>query len=111
MLSVTKKILMLGAIAVLSSCGGGTRGSGNTPQTSGSFADPMGNPDLPAKLGEAFKVGSITYKPADVAQYDDVGHASSSSVGSRGKITANGEMFLASNVSAAHTTLSLPTYV
>ena len=111
MLSVTKKILMLGAIAVLSSCGSGSRGSGNTPQTSGSFADPMGNPDLPAKLGEAFKVGSITYKPADVAQYDDVGYASISSVGSGGNMTANGEIFLASGVSAAHKTLPMPTYV
>jgi rare lipoprotein A len=67
--------------------------------------------DMPVKIGDPFTVGSKTYKPEDVANYDEVGYASWYGAELEGRPTANGEMFMSSGVSAAHKTLPMPSYV
>jgi rare lipoprotein A len=62
-------------------------------------------------LGEAFTVGGVTYTPADVVDYDDVGYASWYGDELAGRPTTNGEIFRPSAISAAHKTLPLPSYV
>ena len=66
--------------------------------------------DTPVRIGPAYSVRGTTYVPAAAPAYDAVGYASwyGSESGNR---TANGEEFRPGWVTAAHTTLPLPTYV
>ncbi|MCK8457474.1 MULTISPECIES: septal ring lytic transglycosylase RlpA family protein [Sphingomonas] len=66
--------------------------------------------DTPVKLGAPYRVRGTTFVPAADARYDVLGYASwyGSESGNR---TANGERFRPDWVTAAHTTLPLPTYV
>lgn len=66
--------------------------------------------DMPAKIGRPYMVRGSTYVPAADPTYDTLGYASwyGSESGNR---TANGERFRPDWVTAAHTTLPLPTYV
>ncbi len=67
--------------------------------------------DASVKIGDPFTVGGKTYKPEDVANYDDVGYASWYGEELEGRATANGETFVSVGVSAAHKTLPMPSYV
>jgi rare lipoprotein A len=66
--------------------------------------------DTPVRVGPAYTIRGATYVPAAAPTYDAVGYASwyDSESGNR---TANGEQFRPGWVTAAHTTLPLPTYV
>ena len=66
--------------------------------------------DTPVKLGAPYRVRGTTFVPAVDPRYDVLGYASwyGSESGNR---TANGERFRPDWVTAAHTTLPLPTYV
>lgn len=66
--------------------------------------------DAPVRLGKPYVVRGATYVPAVDPTYDMLGYASwyGSESGNR---TANGERFRPKWVTAAHTTLPLPTYV
>ncbi|MEQ8311005.1 MAG: septal ring lytic transglycosylase RlpA family protein [Sphingopyxis sp.] len=66
--------------------------------------------DAPVRIGPAYTIRGVTYVPAAVPTYDALGYASwyGNESGSR---TANGEKFRPGWISAAHTTLPLPTYV
>lgn len=66
--------------------------------------------DTPVRIGPAYTVRGATYVPAAAPAYDMVGYASwyGSESGNR---TANGERFQPGWITAAHTTLPLPTYV
>lgn len=66
--------------------------------------------DVPVRIGPAYTVRGTTYVPAAAPGYDTVGYASwyGNESGNR---TANGEEFRAGWITAAHTTLPLPTYV
>ncbi|MDO9370146.1 MAG: septal ring lytic transglycosylase RlpA family protein [Sphingopyxis sp.] len=66
--------------------------------------------DTPVRIGPAYSIRGTTYVPAAAPAYDAVGYASwyGSESGNR---TANGEEFRPGWVTAAHTTLPLPTYV
>ncbi|MGD9811440.1 MAG: septal ring lytic transglycosylase RlpA family lipoprotein, partial [Sphingobium sp.] len=55
--------------------------------------------DGPVKLGRPFKVGSLTYIPADEPAYEDVGYASWYGDEMAGNRTANGERFNPSGIS------------
>jgi rare lipoprotein A len=84
---------MLAALA-LSACGGRYR--------------PVS--DVPVRLGPAYKVRGVTYTPAAQPGYDMLGYASwyGSESGNR---VALGEKFRPKWITAAHTTLPLPSYV
>ena len=66
--------------------------------------------DTPVRIGAPYKVRGTTYVPADQPGYDQVGYASwyGSESGNR---TARGEPFRPGWITAAHTTLPLPSYV
>lgn len=66
--------------------------------------------DSPVRIGPAYSVRGTSYVPAAAPNYDAVGYASwyGSESGNR---TANGERFRPGWITAAHTTLPLPTYV
>ena len=66
--------------------------------------------DTPVRIGPAYTIRGTTYVPAAAPAYDALGYASwyGSESGNR---TANGEKFRPGSITAAHTTLPLPTYV
>lgn len=66
--------------------------------------------DVPVRIGPPYRVGGQAYVPAADPAYDYLGYASwyGSESGNR---TANGEHFRPGWVTAAHTTLPLPSYV
>ena len=66
--------------------------------------------DTPVRIGPAYAVRGTTYVPAAAPGYDALGYASwyGNESGNR---TANGEQFRPGWITAAHTTLPLPTYV
>ena len=66
--------------------------------------------DVPVKIGRPYTVRGVTYVPAANPTYDEVGYATWYGNES-GNQTASGERFQAKWITAAHTTLPLPTYV
>lgn len=66
--------------------------------------------DVPVRIGPPYTVRGVTYVPAADPAYDMLGYASwyGSESGNR---TANGERFRPDWVTAAHTSLPLPSYV
>ncbi len=66
--------------------------------------------DTPVRIGPAYTIRGTTYVPAAAPAYEALGYASwyGSESGNR---TANGEQFRTGWITAAHTTLPLPTYV
>ena len=64
-----------------------------------------------AKTGDPYQVGGIWYVPREQPRYDEVGVASWYGEAFNMKATANGEIFDMTGVSAAHTTLPLPSIV
>lgn len=66
--------------------------------------------DTPVRIGQPYAIRGTTYVPAAAPRYDALGYASwyGNESGNR---TANGERFRPDWISAAHTTLPLPTYV
>ncbi len=66
--------------------------------------------DTPVRIGKPYSVRGTTYVPAAAPTYDRVGYASWYGDES-GNQTANGEKFRDGWITAAHTTLPLPTYV
>ncbi|KKW92959.1 MULTISPECIES: septal ring lytic transglycosylase RlpA family protein [Sphingobium] len=88
-----------GALAVavaLAGCGGGVK------------FRPVS--DVPVRVGKPYTVRGVTYVPAADPTYDYLGYASWYGHES-GNQTANGERFVPRAVTAAHTTLPLPSYV
>jgi rare lipoprotein A len=67
--------------------------------------------DTPVKIGRPYTVNGRTYYPSDNSAYDQIGEASWYGSYEQGHKTASGEKFLKQRVSAAHTTLPLPSYV
>ncbi len=102
-------------LMLLSSCGSfdGTNDGGKGLESAPPAVDApaSGVSDFPVRLGSPYQVGNITYTPADVASYDEVGYASWYGQELAGRNTANGEVFLPSAVSGAHKTLPMPSYV
>ena len=105
--------LLAGAMLTLSGCGGfeGKRDGGSAARPALAPEVVPGVVDGPAKLGDPFTIGGVTYTPADIADYDDVGYASWYGEEVAGRPTANGETFNPDAISAAHKTLPLPSYV
>lgn len=104
--------LMAGAMLLLSGCGSvdGEREGGPTASPTPTTAA-NGVADTPVKLGDPYTITGVTYTPADIPDYDDVGYASWYGEELAGRPTANGEIFDPAGISAAHKTLPLPSYV
>lgn len=63
------------------------------------------------KVGKPYKVNGVWYRPTADPYYDRVGIASWYGRDFHGKRTANGEKYNMNSMTAAHTTLPLPSYV
>ncbi len=63
------------------------------------------------KVGNPYQVGGRWFYPADDRRYDKTGVASWYGPTFHGKATANGEVFDENAVTAAHTTLPMPSWV
>jgi len=63
------------------------------------------------KVGATYSVKGVTYYPRVDYTYDQIGIASWYGDGFQGQYTANGEIFDMNRVTAAHTTLPLPSIV
>jgi rare lipoprotein A len=87
---------MLVAVFALSGCGGGEH-----------FREVS---DAPVRIGPAYTVRGTTYVPATDPAYDQVGYATWYGPES-GHKTASGERFEPGWITAAHTTLPLPSYI
>lgn len=86
----------MAAVAALSACGGGR--------------DYRPVSDVPVRIGPPYSVRGTAYTPVADPAYDRVGYATWYGPES-GDQTANGERFRPDGISAAHTTLPLPSYV
>ncbi len=69
-----------------------------------------GASDYPVKIGEPYKIGTVSYAPQDIVSYDEVGYASFYGKELSGQPTANGEVFMPGAITAAHKTLPMPSY-
>jgi len=91
------RLLPLGLFVALAGCGGfGGDGSMASAPVGPSVTGP--GADYPVVIGDPFTVNGITYAPADVLNYDEVGYATLDGAGS-------------ADISGAHHTLPLPSYV
>ncbi len=63
------------------------------------------------KVGNAYKIGGRWYRPKEQPGYNRVGVASWYGELFHGRYTANGEIFDMNALTAAHTTLPMPSYV
>ncbi|MEM9494556.1 MAG: septal ring lytic transglycosylase RlpA family protein [Pseudomonadota bacterium] len=91
----------LGLLAFLSACA-------STPsRTSGGGSGPAPH----YKVGKPYKVAGRWYHPKVDEKYDRVGEASWYGQQFHGRRTANGEVFNMNRLSAAHTTLPMPSLV
>jgi rare lipoprotein A len=110
---ITKSAAGAAAVLLLSSCGSfdgrGDEGLEQTPPAAPAPAS--GVSDFPVRIGSPYQVGNVTYTPADVTNYDEVGYASWYGAELSGRNTANGEIFLPSAITGAHKTLPMPSYV
>lgn len=103
---------MAGAALLLAGCGSlDSKREGGPAASPAPAASTAGVADTPVKIGDPYTVGGVTYTPADIPDYDDVGYASWYGDELAGKPTANGETFDPAAISAAHRTLPLPSYV
>jgi rare lipoprotein A len=63
------------------------------------------------QVGAPYSVAGVLYTPAEDPDYDATGTASWYGSDFHGRLTANGEIFDSTAISAAHPTLPLPSYV
>jgi peptidoglycan lytic transglycosylase len=71
---------------------------------------PGGNDESP-KTGRPYQIAGRWYYPAVDPDYDEIGFASWYGPNFHGRLTANGERFDMNEMTAAHRTLPLPSYV
>ncbi len=106
---VKNSALWAGSALILTGCGGiDGRGEGRPVAAAPPTEAVAGVSDTPVKIGEPYTIGGVTYTPADIADYDDVGYASWYGDELAGRPTANGEVFNPDAISAAHTPLHAP---
>lgn len=96
--SIAKVVLALGALA-LGACSG-LRDSAPTIAPGAGY-----------KVGKPYRIGGVQYVPRIDPHYDERGIASWYGPGFDGKRTANGEIYDMDALTAAHTTLPLPSLV
>jgi len=85
----------------------GVAACGSTKRTH----EASGPPNPVYKVGKPYKISGKTYYPAADPHYDRVGLASWYGKKFHGRKTANGDVFNMNDLTAAHTTLPMPSYV
>ncbi len=98
-MTVLRRIIIIILGLVVTACG----------STSRNFETAV--PDPVYKVGKPYKVAGKTYYPKVDTHYDRVGLASWYGHKFHGRKTANGDIFNMNDLTAAHTTLPMPSYV
>src|SRR5690242_2735618 len=88
----------------------------STPPAPAPVADAGGQVSVPPsagvyKVGSPYQIGETWYYPKEEPDYDETGIASWYGPTFYGKQTANGEVFTANDLTAAHRTLPMPVNV
>ncbi len=113
---VVSLIIGISALVVASGCSGPS-GKKNADLFAG-----VGSPKYPGSgplpkgggrrhVGKTYTINGVTFHPKDVASYEKVGVASWYGPKFHRRQTSNGEWFDMHDLTAAHTTLPLPSYV
>lgn len=101
---------VVGGMALLTAACADTRGPG-APSAPGSVARAPGDGVGHYKVGRPYMIKGKWYTPYVDYDYQETGLASWYGPGFHGRMTANGEIFDENDISAAHTTLPLPSVV
>lgn len=107
-MKVFLRILFMSALsALVAACspGAGERPPTRSQTTSGDIYTG------PVKIGDPYRVAGVTYYPREDLYYDVSGNASWYGSDFHGKRTANGEIYDMNALTAAHTTLPMPSWV
>jgi rare lipoprotein A len=99
-MNLRRNILYFMILSLLSACA----------TSSPDFGKPTSQPGA-VKIGNPYEIAGKTYYPSANPDYNEVGIASWYGDEFHGRQTANGEVFNMNDLSAAHTTLPLPSYV
>ena len=105
--------LLCAIVGLLSACASGgrdERGIGSDRQATRSSTGKAA-PAAPYKVGDPYQINGVWYYPQVDPHYDNVGTASWYGDPFHGRYTANGELYDMNALTAAHTTLPLPTHV
>jgi len=99
-LKILRHLVLLFCLSALAAC-------------SGAIHAPQGplTPQAQYKVGNPYKVAGKVYRPRVEPEYDRVGLASWYGPNFHGKRTANGDVFNMNALTAAHTTLPMPSFV
>ena len=89
----------LALLLLLAACAGGSK-----PR-------PASKPSQTVKIGKPYQVFGVWYHPSDDRDYDETGVASWYGPGFHALDTANGERYDQDDLTAAHKTLPMPSYV
>lgn len=103
--------IVLMAAAILASCGTPSRRTVMAPPRLPSPAMPTVVPNPVYKVGMPYEVGGVWYYPKEQPDYDETGIASWYGTKYHGRLTADGELFDRTAISAAHPTLPMPVNV
>ena len=95
-----RKLLIVTFCISLAACGSSKR-----------TFEASGPPNPTYKIGKPYKVAGKIYRPAADPHYDRTGLASWYGTKFHGRKTANGDVFNMNALTAAHTTLPMPSYV
>jgi len=99
-----RKLAGLGVLTLILTLGACSSGSSRIP-------GPSGTPYRAYIVGQPYQIGGRTYHPREDFDYDRTGVASWYGEDFHGRRTANGETYDMNAMTAAHTTLPLPTIV
>lgn len=105
------RLLLLLAVCSLTAACGSTQGVRATEGRPSTLAGKGNGWNGQIKIGNPYQVAGVWYYPADDHDYDETGIASWYGADFHDKLTANGEIFDMNEVSAAHKTLPMPSYV
>ncbi len=100
--------LVVIAASMLAACAALPFGDGGHDVAAGGTIPTGGGYDM---IGRPYTVSGVTYVPQEDPTYSRVGLASWYGADFQGRYTANGEIFDMNRLTAAHTTLPLPSYV
>lgn len=104
---LVRPLLALMGLLLATACAGGP-GLPSLPSSQHNLA--YGS-ETDQKIGRPYQVSGVWYVPARENDYDETGVASWYGPGFHGRSTSNGERFDENLISAAHTTLPIPSYV
>lgn len=102
-------LVILLAVASLAACNNKPVVTGPTTSTETPNTQPATGGVY--KVGNPYQIAGVTYYPAEDYKYDETGIASWYGPGFHAKMTGNGENFDQNELTAAHRTLPMPSFV